>query len=509
MKLFRTVLSTILTVVMAATILPFAGKDVKAAEKTQLYIFGVAVNDSNKNDILGDGSLKFDPSTSKLTFVKEHDVIDKSDNYAPIAFSGEKLTISGTGSFVSENGFGMVMVGNLIIDEGSDITIKGKESGLFNLGGDLTVNGKLTLIQSDTSDKEGVAGLVSGNITVEGANACLIGNGYNGIVCDKAYNINSGYVYIESKEIGAFGNYFHMGDGIGLTLPSDGKFGHDGKAEFIAKADGKSYAPVVEFKAVSNSSTTYNYDTEGDGTFADFIERLYNVALGRESEAEGKKFWVDTVTSGANTGADCARGFLMSSEFLNKGLSREQFLDVLYRTFFKREADSDGKAYWMKELNGGMSMETVINNFINSREWCDICAAYGVRSGAPTAKATIASANSKEFAKRLYTECLGREAEEDGLKFWSLSLTNQEVSGYEAAKQFFTSAEFTNHNYDNTEFVKRCYKTFMGRDYDDSGLNYWVGLLNDGASREDVLIGFAQSKEYTEICNTYGITRGI
>ena len=208
MKLFRTILSTVLTVVMAATILPFAGKDVKAAEKTQLYIFGVAVNDSNKNDIFGDGSLKFDPSTSKLTFVKEHDVIDKSDNYAPIAFSGEKLTISGTGSFVSENGFGMVMVGNLIIDEGSDITIKGKESGLLNLGGDLTVNGKLTLIQSDTSDKDGVAGLVSGNITVEGANASLIGNGYNGIVCDKAYNINSGYVYIESKEIGAFGNYF-------------------------------------------------------------------------------------------------------------------------------------------------------------------------------------------------------------------------------------------------------------------------------------------------------------
>ena len=509
MKLFRTVLSSVLTVVMAATILPFTAKDVNAAEKNQLYIYGIKVTDSNKDDILGDGSLKYDSTSSTLTFVKSHDVIDKTDNYSPITFSGDTLTISGTGSFVSEKNFGMIMAGNLIIPEGSDITIKGKGSGYLNLGGDLTVNGKLKLIQTDLSSKDGVAGLVTGNITVDGKDASLVGNGYNGIVCEKAFSINSGYFYVEASDVGAFGNYFHLGDGIGLTLPEDGKFGHEDKAEYVAKADGKTFATSVEFKAVSNSSTTYNYDTEGDGTFADFIERLYNVALGRESEAEGKKFWVDTVTSGSNTGADCARGFLMSSEFLNKGLSREQFLDVLYRTFFKREADSDGKAYWMKELNNGMTMETVINNFINSREWCDICAAYGVRSGAPTAKATIASANSKEFAKRLYTECLGREAEEDGLKFWSLSLTNQEVSGYEAAKQFFTSAEFTGKNYDNTEFVKRCYKTFMGRDYDDAGLNYWVDLLDHGTERDEVLKGFAQSKEYTDICNTYGITRGI
>ena len=509
MKLFRTVLSTVLTVVMAATILPFTGKDVKAAEKNQLYIYGIEVTDSNKGDILGDGSLKYDSASSTLTFVKSRDVIDKTDNYSPIMFSGDTLTISGTGSFISEKNYGMIMAGNLVIPEGSDIKIEGKDSGLLNLGGNLTVNGKLTLNQTDTSSDSGVAGLVSGNITVDGADASLTGKGYNGIVCDGAFSINSGYFYVETKDIGAFGNYFHLGDGIGLTIPSDGKFGHDDTAEYVAKADGKTFASIVEFKKVSNSSPAYNYDTEGDGTFADFIERLYNVALGRESEADGKKFWVDTVTSGANTGADCARGFLMSPEFLNKGLSREQFLDVLYRTFFKREADSDGKAYWMKELNGGMPMETVINNFINSREWCDICASYGVRSGAPTAKATIASANSKEFAKRLYTECLGREAEEDGLKFWSLSLTNQEVSGYEAAKQFFTSAEFTGHNFDNEEFVKRCYKTFMGRDYDEAGLKYWVDLLKNGAEREDVLIGFAQSKEYTDICNTYGITRGI
>ncbi|MBO7424380.1 MAG: DUF4214 domain-containing protein [Clostridiales bacterium] len=509
MKLFRTVLSTVLTVVMAATILPLTGKDIKAAEKNQLYIYGIKVTDTNKDDILGDGSLKYDPVSSTLTFVTPHDVIEKTDSYAPISFSGDTLTIRGTGSFISEKHFGMIMIGNLVIPEGSDITIKGKESGYMNLGGDLTVNGKLALIQSDQSEDEGVAGLVSGKITVEGTNASLTGFGYNGIACEKAFSINSGYFYVEAKEVGAFGNYFHLGDGMSLTLPSDGKFGHEEKAEYIAKSDGKTFATIIEIKAVSNPTPAYNYDTEGDGTFADFIERLYNVALGRESEAEGKKFWVDTVTSGSNTGADCARGFLMSAEFLNKGLSREQFLDVLYRTFFKREADSDGKAYWMDELNNGMSMETVINNFINSREWCDICAAYGVRSGAPTAKATIASANSKEFAKRLYTECLGRDAEEDGLKFWSLSLTNQEVSGYEAAKQFFTSAEFKEKNYDNTEFVKRCYKTFMGRDYDEAGLNYWVNLLNNGTEREEVLKGFAQSKEYTDICNTYGITRGI
>ena len=191
-------------------------------------------------------------------------------------------------------------------------------------------------------------------------------------------------------------------------------------------------------------------------------------------------------------------------------MSNEEFLTVLYKTFFDRDAaaDPDGFNFWMNCLKT-QGRDSVVDCFINSEEWCNVCASYGVKSGATRAKATIASKNATDFATRLYTCCLGRTAEEEGLKFWSLGLTNLEVSGYEAAKQFFESAEFKGFNTSDEEYLRRLYTTFMGREADTDGLNYWLKTMGDGMSREQVLIEFAKSKEFSEICNTYAINRGI
>ena len=263
----------------------------------------------------------------------------------------------------------------------------------------------------------------------------------------------------------------------------------------------------VVFKVTVNEPATPTPDSDSE-SFGGFVERLYNVALGRESEPEGKEFWVKNVEAGNLTGADAAREFLNSAEFKGKGLSDEQFLAVLYETFFNRnyKDDPDGFNFWMNSLKS-VGREKVVDGFINSEEWCNICAEYGIRSGATTAKATKASKNAIAFAERLYTCCLGREAEEGGLKFWSLSLTNLEVSGSEAARQFFTSAEFKGFNTSDEEYIKRLYTTFMGREYDEGGLNYWLGEMKGGMNRDQVFNEFAKSQEFTNICNSYGIQR--
>ncbi|MBO7448821.1 MAG: DUF4214 domain-containing protein [Clostridiales bacterium] len=245
------------------------------------------------------------------------------------------------------------------------------------------------------------------------------------------------------------------------------------------------------------------------GGFEDFVERLYVVALNRPSEKEGKDYWCELVGNGTLTGADCARFFLTSSEFKGRNLSDEDFLKVLYKTFFDRDAanDPDGFNFWMNSLKS-VGKDTVVEGFINSPEWCDICATYGVKSGAPTAKATKASKNAIAFATRLYTECLGREPEEGGLKYWSLGLTNLELTGSQAAHEFFYSKEFNDHNFDNKELITRMYKTFMGREPDTDGLNYWLSNMNNGMTKDQVFNSFVQSQEFTEICAAYAIDRG-
>ncbi len=255
------------------------------------------------------------------------------------------------------------------------------------------------------------------------------------------------------------------------------------------------------------TTSTEEPESEEKG-FDAFVERLYEVALGRASESEGKAFWCEHVKNGDLTGADCAREFLISKEFKDRNLSDEDFLKVLYSTFFNRKAedDVDGFNFWLNSLKSE-GRDNVVEGFINSTEWCNVCASYGVRSGATTAKATIASKNTIEFVERLYTTCLGRDADKEGLDYWSLGLTNQELTGTQAVREFVYSKEFQDQDFSDEEFLNRLYKTFMGREADSDGMTYWGNLLSSGTSRNEVFDSFARSTEFAEICNSYAIHR--
>jgi hypothetical protein len=257
--------------------------------------------------------------------------------------------------------------------------------------------------------------------------------------------------------------------------------------------------------------TLKGYDLPKANTFKEFVERLYTVAMNRASEPGGKKYWSDEIKNGNKTGGECAHFFLIEAEeFRNRGLSDADFVETLYKTFFDRDSEPAGKAYWVGELkSGAKTRNDVINGFIDSTEWCNICATYGVRSGALYHKSEIASRNATKFATRLYTCCLGREPEEKGLQYWALALTNLEQTGCSAAEFFFTSDEFVGFGLKNDEYVKRLYKTFMDREPEASEVAYWTGEIAKGTqTRASVLSFFGQSEEFTNICAKYGIDRG-
>ena len=195
---------------------------------------------------------------------------------------------------------------------------------------------------------------------------------------------------------------------------------------------------------------------------------------------------------------------------MNRNLSVEDFVETLYKTFFDRKSDVAGKKGWVDAIkSGAMSRAVVVENFIESTEWCNICAKYSVKSGAKYHKATVASPNSISFATRLYTCCLKRSADADGVKYWSLALTNLEQTGCSAANFFFTGPEFTALKTSPEEYVRRLYTTFMDRNADEGEVTYWASKIrNNEMSRLAVLQFFGQSEEFTNICAKYGIDRG-
>jgi len=113
-----------------------------------------------------------------------------------------------------------------------------------------------------------------------------------------------------------------------------------------------------------------------------------------------------------------------------------------------------------------------------------------------------------QFIQRLYQNVLGRQADQGGLDFWKNALANGQSNGSTISEQFFFSNEYLNRNRTNAQYVNDLYETCMGRPADEGGRDFWVGRLNSGVSRRQLMEQFLQSDEFKRICAQYGIPVG-
>gem|GEM_PF-2908199 len=120
----------------------------------------------------------------------------------------------------------------------------------------------------------------------------------------------------------------------------------------------------------------------------------------------------------------------------------------------------------------------------------------------------LASPGVTSFVKRLYTVCLGRNYDKDGLNYWVEKLNTGQIDASGAASGFFFGDEFKNKNLSDSDFVDVMYKTMMGRSADEGGKAYWMKMLSYGVTREYVYKGFTESAEFTQLCEDYGVLRG-
>ena len=113
-----------------------------------------------------------------------------------------------------------------------------------------------------------------------------------------------------------------------------------------------------------------------------------------------------------------------------------------------------------------------------------------------------------DFVTRLYDICIGRKPDANGLADWTGKLKNGKATGVSVAFGFIFSSEFQGKGYSNDEYVEIMYKAFFGRKSDPGGKADWLSKMNNGMSREDLFFGFANSKEFFNLCGSYGITAG-
>lgn len=255
-------------------------------------------------------------------------------------------------------------------------------------------------------------------------------------------------------------------------------------------------------------------------TVEGFVTRLYNVCLDREPDEHGFNDWVSRLNNKEETGIHAAYGFIFSTEFQNKNLCNEDYVEYLYRAFMGRESDEAGKADWLNRLKTGKTREEVFNGFALSKEFSVLCEEYGIDVGegisipqygtVPGDKCVICGKPDgvTAFVTRLYQVCLDREPDEPGLNDWCSKLRTHTATGAEVSYGFIFSPEFQNRNFDDEEFVEYLYKAFFDRPSDPQGKSNWLMEMYYGMNRSHVFAGFVGSKEFANLCAQYSITVG-
>ncbi len=127
----------------------------------------------------------------------------------------------------------------------------------------------------------------------------------------------------------------------------------------------------------------------------------------------------------------------------------------------------------------------------------------------PADKVQAADADGiQQFVTRMYQVCFDREPDADGLKDWSNRLATGQESGAQVARGFIFSDEFRNMNLCNEHYVESMYSAFFGRPSDEAGKKDWMNRLANGQTRGAVMTGFINSREFHNLCQSYGIQQG-
>jgi pimeloyl-ACP methyl ester carboxylesterase len=131
------------------------------------------------------------------------------------------------------------------------------------------------------------------------------------------------------------------------------------------------------------------------------IAPAYAKYLHRSSDGSGLAFWVDQMQHNGLSDESLEAHFIGSPEFyVNAGNTDPQWVDALYQAFLGREADSQGRVFWVEQLRSGETRDQVALGFAASVE------------------------RERLRISDDYLHYLGREPDQQGIDFWVAQFTN-------------------------------------------------------------------------------------
>lgn len=172
---------------------------------------------------------------------------------------------------------------------------------------------------------------------------------------------------------------------------------------------------------------------------------IYEAFLGVTPDATAFRHWSSVASSRGLRAA--ALGLAYSDEYAGV------LLDDLYQRVLGRDADDDGKAYWLGVLAAGTRIEEVGALFYGSEEYVE------------------AAGSLEAYVDLLYENLLDRDPDQSGLDHWVGLLRAGSATPPEVAGSFYASLE------SRLDRVARLYERFLGREPDRAGQAHWAEEL--------------------------------
>lgn len=150
-------------------------------------------------------------------------------------------------------------------------------------------------------------------------------------------------------------------------------------------------------------------------------------------------------------------------------MATAQDIENLYQSTLGRSVGKAGADYWSQKAAEGYSLDDIRKGIQNSDEYKKRAALQSQPAKAPADWNTAAS-KQKRF--------------KDGQQ----RATSQISTGFTPKASYSDSSS-------NTDFLKAVYQNETGRDADQNGLAYWTNQMNNGMRRDEVIAAFNSSQE--------------
>ncbi len=177
-----------------------------------------------------------------------------------------------------------------------------------------------------------------------------------------------------------------------------------------------------------------------------FIKGLYRLILGRDADAGGLAYWLNTMSTSGTSLQE--REEIVEQGFWNSYENRAREVNGYYETFLGRPADPQGLGFWIGQLQNGEDETDVVAYFLLQQE--------------------AAKLSNSAWLTNLYKGALGRSPDPVGFPFWLTKLNSNQLTRTQVEQDFVFGVEAAGAAVDSF------YIDFLGRVPDPPGRASWV-----------------------------------